>query len=73
MTGSHLFEMADKGWDPARELDIISNIHLYVKDPHEFARAYGSYTVVVSELCTGNPEPVSKFLARWPHKKAQLI
>lgn len=67
-----LFELVHRGVDPARELETIANIHLHVKDAHEFARAYANYAQTVRELCSGNPEPVYTFLQRWPHRKAML-
>lgn len=72
VTPNHLFELADRGVDPARELDLISNIGAYVRDAHEFARAYGNYADTVYQICSGKPEPVSQFLQRWPHRKAML-
>jgi hypothetical protein len=68
----HLFRLADRGLDPTRELDIIHNIHRYVQDAHLFAMSYANYAQAVRELCTGEPEPVSRFLARWPHRKVSL-
>lgn len=72
VTPDHLFQLADRGVDPARELDLISNIGAYVTDPHRFAQAYANYAQTVYELCSGFPEPVSKFLNRWPHRKVSL-
>jgi len=72
VTVSHLFELSDRGIDPGRELDIIQNIHRYVKDAHQFAMSYANYAQTVRELCTGEPEPVSNFLQRWPHRKVVL-
>ncbi len=69
VTVGHLFRLSDRGVDPGRELDIIHNIHRYVQDAHLFAMSYANYAQAVRELCTGEPEPVSRFLARWPHKK----
>lgn len=65
----HLFRLANRGIDPSRELDLISRIEMYVVDPHQFAMAYANYAQAVRELCSGEPEPVSRFLQRWPHKK----
>lgn len=72
VTVSHLFKLSDRGVDPGRELDIIQNIHKYVADAHQFAMSYANYAQAVRELCTGEPEPVSQFLQRWPHRKVSL-
>lgn len=72
VTVEHLFRLSDRGIDPGRELDLVSNIEKYVADPHQFAMSYANYAQTVRELCSGEPEPVSQFLQRWPHRKAGL-
>jgi len=67
-----MFQLADRGVDPRSELDLIGNIGAYVDDAHEFSRAYANYAQTVFDLCTGSPEPVSRFLQRWPHRKVLL-
>lgn len=66
---THLMELSDRGVDPVRELKLVQEIHQYVEDPHLFSMAYANYAQTVREICTGNPEPVSAFLRRWPHKR----
>jgi hypothetical protein len=70
ITVEHLFRLSDRGVDPGRELDLVQNIQRYVPDPHLFAMAYANYAQTVRELCSGEPEPVSQFLQRWPSRKA---
>ena len=67
VTVEHLFRLSDRGIDPSQELDLVRNIERYVPDPHLFAMSYANYAQTVRELCSGEPEPVSQFLQRWPH------
>jgi len=72
VTGDDLLSLGERVDDPVGEMDLIRNIHLHVKDAHHFAAAYSSYCNTVRELCSGNPEPVSAFLRRWPHKQEAI-
>lgn len=73
VTGEDLISLGQRVDDPVAEVELVRNIHLYVKDAHDFASAYSSYCNAVRELCSGNPEPVSVFLRRWPHKQEEII